>query len=82
MVALLNSRFSGGITLLITFFSLSLSAYTKYSGGTGEPNDPYKIDTTGEDNATKQITHQPSPGAWFARPRQGFINNTANRQIK
>jgi hypothetical protein len=60
-VALLNSRFSGGITLLITFFSLSLPAYAQYSGGTGEPNDPYKIATVGEDNATKQITHQPGP---------------------
>jgi hypothetical protein len=60
-VALLNSRFSRTITLLITLFSLSLPAYAQYSGSTGEPNDPYKIATTGEDNATKQITHQPSP---------------------
>ena len=60
-MALLNSRFSRTITLLITLFSLSLPAYAQYSGGTGEPNDPYKIATTGEGNATKQITHQPSP---------------------
>lgn len=33
------------ITLLITIFSLSLPAYAKYSGGTGEPNDPYQIAT-------------------------------------
>ena len=60
-MALLNSRFSRTITLLITLFSLSLPAYAQYSGGTGEPNDPYKIATTGEDNAAKQITHQPGP---------------------
>ena len=33
------------ITLLITIFSLSFPAYAKYSGGTGEPNDPYQIAT-------------------------------------
>jgi len=33
------------ITLLITIFSLSLPAYAKYSGGTGEPDDPYQIAT-------------------------------------
>ena len=45
MVELTNSRISGVITLLITIFSLSLPAYAKYSGGTGEPNDPYQIAT-------------------------------------
>jgi hypothetical protein len=45
MVALTNSRFSRTITLLITIFSLSLPAYAKYSGGTGEPNDSYRIAT-------------------------------------
>ena len=55
------TRISGAITLLITIFSLSLPAYTQYSSSTGEPNDPYKIATAGEDNATKQITHQPGP---------------------
>jgi len=45
MEVLTNSRFSGTITLLITIFSLSLPAYAKYSGGTGEPNDPYQIAT-------------------------------------
>ena len=55
------TRTSGAITLLITIFSLCLPAYAKYSGGTGESNDPYKIATAGEDNATKQITHQPGP---------------------
>ncbi|MHC4328422.1 MAG: GLUG motif-containing protein [Planctomycetota bacterium] len=38
-------RISGAITFLITIFSLSLPAYAKYSGGTGEPNDPYQIAT-------------------------------------
>ena len=39
------TRIPGAITLLITIFSLSLPAYAKYSGGTGEPNDPYQIAT-------------------------------------
>ena len=39
------TRISGAITLLITVFSLSLPAYARYSGGTGEPNNPYKIAT-------------------------------------
>ena len=38
-----NSQITRTITLLITIFSLSLPAYAKYSGGTGEPNDPYQI---------------------------------------
>ena len=33
----------GTILLTITIFSLSLPACAKYSGGTGEPNDPYQI---------------------------------------
>ena len=33
------------ITLLITIFSLSFPVYAQYSGGTGEPNDPYQIAT-------------------------------------
>jgi len=48
MVALINSRFSRTISLLITIFSLSLPAYAKYSGGTGEPNDPYQIATAAD----------------------------------
>jgi len=47
-VALTNSRISGSITLLITIFSLSLPAYAKYSGGTGEPNNPYQIATAAD----------------------------------
>ena len=39
------SRVWGTILLTITTFSLSLPAYAKYSGGTGEPNDPYQIAT-------------------------------------
>jgi len=38
-----NSQIMRIITLLITIFSLSLPAYAKYNGGTGEPNDPYQI---------------------------------------
>jgi len=33
------------ITVLITICSFSFPAYAKYSGGTGEPNDPYQIAT-------------------------------------
>ncbi len=39
------TRISGAITLLITIFSLSFPAYAKYSGGTGDPYDPYRIAT-------------------------------------
>jgi hypothetical protein len=35
----------GTILLTITIFSLSLPAYAKYSGGTGDANDPYQIAT-------------------------------------
>jgi len=38
-----NSQITRSITLLITISSLSLPAYAKYSRGTGDPNDPYKI---------------------------------------
>ena len=40
-----NSRAWRTILLTITIFSLSLPAYAKYGGGTGEPNDPYQIAT-------------------------------------
>jgi hypothetical protein len=40
-----NSQITRTIPLLITVFSLSLPTYAKYSGGTGEPNDPYQIAT-------------------------------------
>jgi len=40
-----NSQIIRTIPLLITIFSISLPAYAKYSGGTGEPNDPYQIAT-------------------------------------
>ena len=33
------------ISLLIIIFSLNLPVYAKYSGGMGEPNDPYQIAT-------------------------------------
>jgi hypothetical protein len=40
-----NSQIMRTISLLITIFSLSLPAYAKYSGGTGESNNPYQIAT-------------------------------------
>jgi hypothetical protein len=33
------------VPVLITIFCLNFPAYAKYSGGTGEPNDPYQIAT-------------------------------------
>jgi hypothetical protein len=46
-----NSQITRTITLLITIVSLSLPAYAQYSGGTGEPDDPYQI-ATAEDLIT------------------------------
>jgi len=43
-----NSQIMRTITLLITIFSLSFPAYAKYSGGTGDPNDPYQIATASD----------------------------------
>jgi len=45
MATAVNSRIWGTILLTITIFSLSLPAYAQYSGGTGDPNDPYQIAT-------------------------------------
>ena len=45
-----NSQIMRKITLLITIFSLSLPACAQYSGGTGEPNDPYLIFTAEQMN--------------------------------
>jgi len=42
------TRIPGAIILLITILSLSLPAYAQYSGGTGEPNDPYQIATSAD----------------------------------
>jgi len=42
------SRVWGTILLTITIFSLSVPAHAKYSGGTGEPNDPYQIATAAD----------------------------------
>ena len=50
-MALINPRILRAITLLITIFSLSLPAYAKYSGGTGESNDPYLIYTAEQMNS-------------------------------
>ncbi len=63
MVALVNSRFSRTITLLITIFSLSFPAYAQYSGGTGEPNDPYQIGAAGPTGNTDTI-----PLTWTLDP--------------
>ena len=45
------SRFSVGLSLLITIFSLSLPAKAQYGGGSGEPNNPYLIYTAEQMNA-------------------------------
>jgi hypothetical protein len=43
-----NSRVLRTIPLLIAVCFASLPAYAKYSGGTGEPNDPYQIATAAD----------------------------------
>ena len=45
MTHLANYRFVRTIPLLITACLVSFPAYAQYSGGTGEPNDPYQIAT-------------------------------------
>jgi hypothetical protein len=45
MATAINSRILRTIFLLITIFSFSLPANAQYSGGTGEPDDPYQIAT-------------------------------------
>ena len=45
-----NSQVMRTIPLLITIFSLSFPAYAQYSGGMGEPNDPYLIYTAEQMN--------------------------------
>ena len=43
MMEVRKSGFLWIISVLITFSVISFPAYAKYSGGTGEPNDPYQI---------------------------------------
>jgi len=43
-----NSQIMRTIPLLITIFYLSFPAYAQYSGGTGEPNNPYQIATAAD----------------------------------
>ena len=43
-----NSRVLRIISLLVTICLFSFPAYAKYSGGTGEPNDPYQIATAAD----------------------------------
>jgi len=45
MTTAVNSRISWIIHLLVAVYFLSLPAHAQYSGGTGEPNDPYQIAT-------------------------------------
>ena len=45
MTTAINSRILRIISLLVTFCFFSLPAYAKYSGGMGDPNDPYQIAT-------------------------------------
>ena len=33
------------ISFLVSIFFITIPSYGKYSGGTGEPNDPYQIAT-------------------------------------
>jgi|GEM_PF-1315561 len=56
MMSLINSQILRTIPLLITIFSLSLPSYAKYSGGTGEPNDPYQIGAAGPIGNTDTIS--------------------------
>jgi len=48
MMTASNSRILWIIPLLIAVCFLSFPAHAKYSGGTGEPNDPYQIATAAE----------------------------------
>ena len=50
MVNLKNSRVLRITSLLITICLFSIPAYTRYGGGTGEPNDPYLIYTAEQMN--------------------------------
>ena len=50
MKDLIKSKFLLIIALLITILALSIPAYAKYSGGSGEPNDPYLIYTAEQIN--------------------------------
>ena len=43
-----HSRVLRIIPLFITISVLSFPAYSKYNGGTGEPNDPYQIATAAD----------------------------------
>jgi hypothetical protein len=45
MKGVIKSKILWAIPILITILALSFPAYAKYSGGTGEPNDPYRIAT-------------------------------------
>ena len=45
MITASNSRIHQTIPLLIAVYLLSFPAYAQYSGGTGEPNNPYQIAT-------------------------------------
>jgi len=50
MTKVRKSRISGTILLTIIICFLSFPAYSKYGGGTGEPNDPYQIYTAEQMN--------------------------------
>jgi len=38
-------RFQGYVTAIVLLFTIVSAAQAKYSGGNGEPNDPYQIAT-------------------------------------
>ncbi|MHC4204720.1 MAG: hypothetical protein ACYSTT_08715 [Planctomycetota bacterium] len=46
MITAMKSRILWTTLLLVILFFTRLSAYAQYSGGTGEPNDPYQIATS------------------------------------
>ncbi len=48
MKGVIKSKIQLTILLLITVCLVVFPAYAKYSGGTGEPNDPYQIATAGD----------------------------------
>ena len=65
------SRVWGTILLSIIVFSLSYPAYAKYSGGTGEPNDPYQI-ATAEDLMLLGETPNGTEDIWWILEGQDY----------
>lgn len=79
MAKIKKSRFLRTILLLITIFPLSLPAYAKYGGGTGEPNDPYLIYTAEQMNGIG--LNQEDWGKHFKLMADIDLNNFSNFPI-